>query len=138
MAGRTGGDVMVAVRMRCGKCHQRFTRPQGSRRIYCETCSPSRVKPLDPEVRSSPDIPGPIEASVRAQLEAAERAGTVQGLVALSVAADLDAGRVAPAQKPGVGQKLAALVASAVEGTAPPTCDRLDELAEARTRRASA
>ena len=81
------------------------------------------------------DIVGPIEARCLAQLEAVERHETVEGLVALSVARDIDAGRVAPAQKPGVGQKLAALMGSALAGTAPPTHDRLDELAARRWQR---
>jgi hypothetical protein len=74
---------------------------------------------------------------VLAELQLVERAATVEGLIALSVARDLDSGRVAPAQKPGVGQKLAALLAAALEGTRRPEPDRLDELSEARARRAA-
>lgn len=84
-----------------------------------------------------PDVAGPIEAAIVAQLEAVERAQTVEGLVAVSVARDLDAGRVTAAQKPGVGQKLAALMAAALAGTQPPTQDRLDDLARKRAEKAA-
>lgn len=125
--------MALSVRMRCAKCSARFTRPQGSRRKNCETCSPSRVKPIDdPSPSGSSDIAGPIEASVVAQLAAVGRSGTVEGLGAVSVARDIDSGRVAPAQKPGVVLKLAALVAAALEGTQPPTRDGIDELAARR------
>lgn len=128
--------MALAVRMRCAKCSARFTRPQGSRRKNCETCSPSRVKPIT-EAPSSPDIVGPIEASVRSQLDAVGRAESVEGLVAVSVARDIDAGRVTPAQKARVGQQLASLMAAATAGTAPPTQDALDELAQRRADRAA-
>lgn len=83
-------------------------------------------------------VVGPIEARLLADLTAVERHETVDGLVALSVARDIDAGRVAPAQKPAVGQKLALLVAAALEGTRPPARDRLDELADRRAAREAA
>ena len=70
-------------------------------------------------------------------LELVERHGTVEGLIALSVARDLDSGRVAPAQKPGVGQKLALLLAAALEGTRTPEPDRVDDLATRRAQRAA-
>lgn len=132
--------MALAVRMRCAKCSARFTRPQGSRRKSCETCSPSRVKPIsDPSPSGPSDIAGPIEASIRARLDAVGRAETVEGLVAVSVARDIDAGRVAPAQKARVGQQLAGLMAAATAGAESPVRDRLDELTERRAgRRASA
>lgn len=129
----------VENRRTCTKCGRSFRRERGSSRINCFTCSPSRTKVTEPTSASSssPDIAGPIEASVRSQLEAVGRAETVEGLVAVSVARDIDAGRVTPAQKPGVGQKLAALMAAATAGTAPPTQDALDELAQRRADRAA-
>ena len=128
----------VDNRRTCTKCGKSFRRERGSPRINCFTCSPSRAKVSTPDAppASSPDIVGPIETSIRDQLAAVGRSGTVEGLVAVSVARDLDGGRVAPAQKPGVGQKLAALVAAALEGTAPPVLDALDDLAERRATRA--
>lgn len=124
-------------RRTCRKCHRQFRRERGSNRLDCPTCSPSRTKPLDV---ADPDAdgdagPGPIEAQLLADLQAAGRAETVDGLVALSVARDIDAGRVAPAQKPAVGQKLSALRDKALEGTVPAKRTRVDDLAERRAAR---
>lgn len=133
--------MVLQVRITCPApkgCGRRFTRPQGSRRKFCEDCSPSRVKPLELQASGPADDsakPGRIEARLLADLVAVERAGTVDGLVALSVARDLDQGRVTPSQKPAVGQKLAQLRATALEGTAAPTQDRADELLQQRQRR---
>lgn len=130
---------MASIRLRCGKCRQRFSKQQGSRRIYCEACSPPRKPPVG--LRDVPSAPagdggrGPIEARLWEDLAAVDRAETVDGLVALSVARDLDAGRVPPGQKPTVGAKLAGLRDKALEGTAPPTADRLDDLAARRAER---
>jgi len=128
--------IMADLRKVCPGCKRRFRPAKGTRRLYCETCRPSRVKPDEPPPEPSGEA-GPIEAQVRAELEAVDRQATVEGLIALSVAGDIDSGRVAPAQKPGVGQKLAVLLAAALEGTKRPEPDRLDELAEARARRAA-
>jgi hypothetical protein len=128
---------MATIRLRCQKCHGKFSKPQGSRRIYCEVCSPPRKPPLsmrgpDPEV---PQTVGPIEARMLLDLEAVDRAETVEGLLVLNMARDIDSGRVAPAQKGIAGQRLLVLLGKALEGTKVPEPDRLDELAERRAAR---
>jgi hypothetical protein len=130
---------VASERRTCEKshCHRRFSRPLGSRRRYCEECSPPRKPRAGDAPAPEPEGVGQIEARVLAELQMAERAATVEGLIALSVARDLDSGKVAPAQKPSVGQKLAVLLAAALEGTRRPEPDRLDELSEARARRAA-
>ena len=82
--------------------------------------------------------PGPIEAAALAQLEAVDRAGTVQGMLVVECARDIDAGRVKPEAKASAGQKLLQLLEAALEGTAPPVRDARDELAQRRAVKASA
>ena len=125
---------MAATRMRCRKCHLRFSKPMGSRRLDCETCSPPRKAKADRPSEESGGV-GPIEARVLDDLELVDRQDTVQGLLVLALARDIDAGRVAPAQKGAAGQKLLVLLGAALEGTVRPSADRLDELAERRAAR---
>lgn len=88
-------------------------------------------------VPTLPTSPGVIEARVYAELVEVERADTVEGLLALSLARDLDAGAVAPGQRGTAGQKLLAVLGTALEGTAPAVRDRLDDLADRRRARAA-
>ena len=130
---------MADLRRVCPQCKRRFRPAKATRRLYCETCRPSRLRPgtAEPQQGTDQGAPGVIEARVFSDLELVERHGTVEGLIALSVASDLDSGRVAPAQKPGVGQKLALLLAAALEGTRTPEPDRVDDLATRRAQRAA-
>jgi hypothetical protein len=128
---------VAAIRLRCQKCHTRFSKPQGSRRIYCETCSPPRKPPVamrDVDQGASEGV-GPIEARMLLDLEAVDRAETVEGLLVLNLARDIDSGRVAPAQKGIAGQRLLVLLGRALEGTKIPEPDRLDELSARRASR---
>jgi hypothetical protein len=128
---------MVDLRRTCPECHRQFRPTRGTRRLYCVRCRPPKDRaPVDePVVAVGPDIVGPLEETIRGQLVAAERESTVEGLVALSVARDVDGGRVSPTQKPLIGQRLAALVAAALVGTEAPVVDRLDEVSERRRAR---
>lgn len=138
---------MASERRTCPKpkgCGRKFSRPLGSRRLYCETCSPPR-KPARGVVEGAPPPvlhggePGPIEAAALAQLQAVERHETVAGVLVLALARDIDAGTVTPAQKGGAGQKLIALLAEAMRGTTPPRQpDALDEITRRRMERAAA
>lgn len=127
---------MADLRKRCTECGRQF-RPQkgATHRKRCYTCAPPRASAGDLEAAPASDVAGPIEARALADLAAVDRHETVEGLLALSLARDIDADRVSPAQKGAAGQKLIALLAAAMEGTAPPTQDRLDELAERRAAR---
>lgn len=128
---------MADLRRVCPGCKRRFRPTKGTRRLYCETCRPPRSRAADeaPPPAGGADIVGPIEARLLADLQAHDRHETVDGLIALSVARDLDHDRVPPQQKPSVGEKLGKLRAKALEGTEPATHDRLDELAERRRAR---
>jgi hypothetical protein len=83
--------------------------------------------------------PGPIEAALLAELEAAGRAAGVEGLVALSVARDLDRGTIPAGQRASVGERLGKLKAAALVGVrAAREPDRLDEITARRLAKAAA
>lgn len=128
---------MASIRMRCKKCHERFTRPQGSRRIYCERCRPparkgeATVIPLDDRAAVEAN---PLVESVRAELVAADRLGTAHGALAMALAEQLAAGRHTGSQYAALARELRAAQAAALTG-AEPEADRLSEIAARRRAR---
>jgi len=131
---------VASERRTCAKkgCPTKFSRPLGSRRVYCETCSPPRKPPVSERPEAPPvplhQGPGPLEVAAQAALTAAGRTDTFAGALWLRLAREAD-------QAPG--PKVAVLVTAvlkarteALEGWKPPRADAVDELARARTRKA--
>ena len=120
---------MASQRLRCRQCHERFSRLQGSRRVYCETCRPPRKRALV-EVPSDHARPGQLEATVLAELERVERVDTIEGQALLVLARDGD--KLTGAARVAAVRGLMALKPVTFEGTAPKDRDRVDELADRR------
>ena len=129
---------MAGPRKRCKTptCPQRFTRPQGSRREYCETCRPPRQKPKPvTPLPDRPTEPGPIETATRRDLEARQRVNTTAGAIALRLARDLDSAALTASQASSLSSQLLRTMAAALEG-APAAPDEMDELARRRREKA--
>lgn len=132
---------MATIRMVCPKpkgCGRRFSKVIGSRRVYCEECSPPREQRTGPDKASGPAgdaAPGPIERRLLKDLQSADRHETVDGLGALAVARDVDHGRVPCSQKPRVLSQLAKLRDAALDGAVVAGSSRLDDLAKRRRAR---
>ena len=124
---------MATVRRRCPECRRQFRVQNKSPRKFCEGCRPPRLKPLPeppaPPVR--PDVHGEIERTVRGQLEAASRMGTLPGVLACRVARRLDDGTLTTAQEPGYMRQLRELMREALDGVRP-AADFVDDLAARR------
>ena len=120
---------MTSERRTCKspECHQKFTRPQGSRRIFCETCRPSKVRPVDPPPLDEDVEPGPIESAARLELEEAGQASTTEGLLFLRLAREVDARRATGSGLAALADRL--LKAKAVALAGPESMgDAVDEL----------
>ena len=91
---------MASERRTCPKpqgCGRKFSRPLGSRRLYCETCRPprKRAEPLAPVIAGpggAAPIVGPLEAATLAELEEVGRQSMSAGVEALHLARLQDAG----------------------------------------------
>jgi hypothetical protein len=131
----------MSVRVTCKTCHHKFTRPTGSNRLNCEKCKPPRViAPAVPEASptDAPQSPGPVEAATRAELERAQRLGSVAGQVAVRLARDLDSAALTGSQASSLGAQLMRTMAIATDG-APALPDEIDEFTRrANEKRASA
>ena len=128
---------MASERKTCksATCHQKFSRPLGSRREYCETCRPPRKKPQAPVVLpGGSGEPGPIEAAAVAELEAVGRLGSVEGQLVVRLAREADRASVSGTQLSAVADRLLKAKEAALAGVAPPG-DLVDELMERRRAR---
>lgn len=127
----------MSRRMKCGRCPRRFTRATGSRRLYCEECSPPRrpaVEAVEAPPAELPDGgPGPIEQAVAAELKRTGRAETIEGVALLAIARDAD--RLPPEKRAGVVEKLLRVKSLALVGTKRPESTAVDELARRRAER---
>lgn len=138
-----GGCAPVASERRvCKKpkgCGNKFSRPLGSRRIYCEACRPPRARLASvPDVPASSSGPGPIEVQVLARLEAAERVETIEGQLLLRMAQEADGGRTTAAQLGSLAEKLLRVADVALAGTVTRAPDELDEITARRRAKAAA
>jgi hypothetical protein len=136
MAGQQAG-----LRLRCKTCKQRFTRVKGSRRIHCETCRPPRARSVAPAevldlVPKPPRPLGELEGQALADLQAAGRAQTTEGALALYLARQLDAGGHTGSQTAALAARLMDAKTRAVAG-AKPKDDFVDELRRRREARAA-
>ena len=80
----------------CQRCRKQFTRLQGSNRLNCYDCKPSRAKPANnvialpsPAASGAPDG-GLVERLTRATLAEHGREETWQGAVAIALAKLID------------------------------------------------
>ena len=131
---------MASVQILCksAKCRRRFRKPGESRRLYCEECRPPKAGPvLAPAAAQLDQGPGECELVVRAQLEAAGRAGTVAGVLAIRLARQLDDATLTGPGAASLANRVEELAAKAMLGVKPER-DFVDELAEARARAATA
>lgn len=124
----------IELRLRCRKpgCTRRFTRPQGSRRIYCTKCSPPR-KPVDvdppvPLESRRPPVEGAMVAAVRAELERCRAVGTMAGAIALRLALTLDDPDLAASSVASLSAQLVRTL-EPLQRAAPREPDELDDLA---------
>ena len=122
---------MATVTRRCKKCTARFRVSNQTRRIFCETCRPPRLKPLSdvPTLAESPRVMGEVEQALRGELERAGRMDRYQGVLAIRLARLLDGGT--PASAPGLTSQIDQLMTKALEGAAREP-DIVDELTEQR------
>lgn len=138
MSVRPPGVVTVASeRKTCAKpnCHRKFSRPLGSRRVYCEDCSPPRKPAAAPPAPAAPEL-GEIESRVLAELEQAGRAETVEAAIVLRLAREMDTGRATASQLGALAPRLLAARQEALRGVKLQT-DRLDEVTARRLAKAA-
>lgn len=120
---------MASERKTCRKCHAKFSRPLGSRRLDCESCSPPRERPQPAAGPEAPRKAGELEVAVRAELERADRAETWRGAAAIRLARECDTAK--GSQVSSLIKQLEAAMAAALDGV-PPEPDFVDEVAERR------
>ncbi len=134
---------MADLRRVCPGCKRRFRPAKATRRLYCETCRPSRSKaPDDPApVLAGPGapgwMPGPIESRALFELTAVERTDTLEAQIMLRLAREMDGGRLTGPALASLAKQLMAAKSVAFLGTTPPETDRVDELAEQRAAKAA-
>ena len=133
---------MADLRKTCPGCKRRFRPAKGTRRLWCTDCKPSRTLAADeaaPVVLGpgSPGwIPGPIESRALADLTAVDRLDTVEGQLTIRLAREIDGGRLTGAALASLGKQLLESKRQATAGTRAPERDAIDELADARARKA--
>ena len=128
---------MVDLRRTCPACKRQYRPRKGTRRRFCETCRPSRVRAV---VEAPPVLnpgPGECEIAVRAQLDAAGRGVSVPGVLACRLARQLDDASLTGAQAASLARQVQDLMAAALVGAAP-VRDFVDEMAQRRARSAGA
>lgn len=131
---------MASERRTCAKgCGRRFSRPLGSRRVYCETCSPPRKRKLPAPPEHPPpeqQPPGTLELAALGELRLAGRVDTYEGVLWLRLSRDADQAS---------GDKVARLIPSLLKAKdlalkgwkRPRPDDPVDELAARVARKAA-
>lgn len=125
---------MADLRRVCKGCKRQFRPRKATRRLYCETCRPSRVKPIpepEPAAAEVASVPGECERTVRGVLEDADRLSSVPGVLAIRLARQLDDPRLPGAQASSLARQVEDLVAKAMVGVKPPA-DFVDDIAARR------
>jgi hypothetical protein len=133
---------VASERRTCAKgCGRKFSRPLGSRRVYCEKCSPPR-KPkavaVAPSRSTDSSAPGPIETLALAQLQEAGRTETIEGLTLLRLAREMDGERATASQLGALAEKMLRIASVALAGARKAAPDRLDEITARRAAKAAA
>lgn len=105
---------------------------RGRRRIKCETCSPSRVKPRRASWSKGLSPKG-LVAATRAELDAAGVAGSMAGQAALILAERVEFGQDSGSAVAQMVRQLHESLARALAGVAPAVADPV-EVARARLR----
>src|SRR5215207_7206896 len=87
---------------RCKKCGKRFTRPQGTNRLYCFDCKPERKAAMvtnlpgtqsHDQLGEDQDQDGPLTRYTRKTLEEADVLETWQGAAVMALALLIDTGK---------------------------------------------
>lgn len=128
---------MATERTACPRCRKRFARVVGTRRKYCEQCSPPRRPPASAAPPAPVERPpGPVESRARIELERAGRLDTVEGLVLVNLARRLDDPATTGSQAASVARELREASRAALAGTVS-SVDPLDQLEARRRERAA-
>lgn len=123
----------------CGRCSRPFETDATNRR-NCYVCSPQRLKTagdpipqepryVPPEAPERPRPAGRLERATLAELEKLEQADTVEGVLAVLLAHDLDGADVPGAQRTSMSKQLSMMMAD-IRALAPKEPDRLDDYQE--------
>jgi hypothetical protein len=134
---------MALRKLKCGRCPRYFETDATNRR-NCYVCSPQRLKtagdPIPVEPRYIPPAPperspgtGRLERATLAELERLEQAETIEGVLAILLARDLDGADVPGAQRTSMSKQLSAMMAD-IRALAPKEPDALDDY-QARIRK---
>lgn len=133
---------MASERRTCQKpkgCGVKFSRPLGSRRIYCERCSP----PRKPKLSEVPTLPTAVPTgehrlvvSTRSRLEAVGRLDSPDGVMALELAELIAAGGGTQSGIASLSTAWGKAMDRALAG-AKPAEDALDELRRRREAKAA-
>lgn len=123
-------------RLRCKECGNKFTRPLGTRRLYCFDCRPTQAE-IGLTVVPTPIAQGGegVEAATRAELAAAGQEGSALGVAALVAANQIDTGGLRGMQLATLLKQWAELLKAALADVAQDTTDELDLLRQRRDSR---
>jgi len=113
----------------------RFSRPLGSRRIWCEKCRPPVVKSAPVVQLDIGDQPArsPLEQSAFLELAAVGRQDTPRGLLYLGLCRQFEAGGHTGSQMAALSARILEAQRAALEG-APRPGDVVDDLQARRNR----
>lgn len=122
---------MASERRTCRACSGRFSRPLGSRRVFCEKCRPPVLRPdKHPAPALSPAAsPGELEVAVRAELDRCRRLQAWRGAAAVRLARECDT--ASGTSVSSLIKQLEAAMLAALQDV-PPEPDFVDEVAARR------
>lgn len=125
-------------RLRCKDCGQKFTRQQGTRRLYCYDCRPAATE-AGLHVVPSPIVQAgeSVESRTRAELQAAGRLETALGAATLVAANQIDTGGLRGMQLAVLLKQWSELLEKATADSQEDQADELDLLRQRRDARPS-
>ena len=122
------------TRLRCQKCHERFTRPPGSSRLTCYDCNP-RVRSSRKAALAAVDaaVPGELEQAALDELKARGRESEPAGKLWVYLMRLLDRGGHSGSQAAVLAARALDAQQRALAGARRPA-DFVDELQQRRNR----
>lgn len=128
----------ASVRLTCTKCHRKFTRPQGTNRKRCFSCSPQRLRtvPADEVAAATPpgDAPVGVVDAVESALDDAGTLGSWTAAAALDLARSIDRGGHSGSQLAALHAQLRTAMEAAL-ARPQRTDDAVDELTARAAKR---
>jgi hypothetical protein len=123
-------------RLRCKECGQKFTRPHGTRRLYCFDCRPATAE-IGLHVVPSPIAQQgeSVEARTRAELTTKGQEQSALGAAALVAANQIDTGGLRGMQLAALLKQWADLLEKALADAPAESADELDILRQRRDSR---